>query len=389
MKISSRSSATFFMALIGMAILCQSLTANKARAASNLPVKSSAEKAQREWKTEWDKTVEAAKKEGSILIYSNPGVNVIRPVAQAFEQRYGIKADWIVGRGDELAQRIQTEKTAGIRAVDVIIVGSTSVLTIMKPRNLLGKIEPLLLLPEVTDPQAWITKGLPFIDKEHYTMALVATFMRYVLRNTDLVQANEITSYKDLLNPKWKGKIVMNDPRIAGSGLSFMAMLALDLWGIDGAKDFLRQLVKQEPVITRERRLQVEWLARGKYALSVATAPEAAIEFMKLAAPVAYCKVKEGGKVGAGSGGLAVPEKPAHPNAAKVFVNWILSKEGQNALVKAYGSPGVRKDSTREGIPPQMYPDPGEVVFFETEEFILFKDEASKMSTEILAPLFK
>ena len=64
-------------------------------------------------------------------------------------------------------------------------------------------------------------------------------------------------------------------------------------------------------------------------------------------------------------------------------------KEGQAIFSKSNGSPGVRKDVPREGIPPQMFPDPGEVFFGDTEESILFRDEVAKISKEILAPLFK
>ncbi len=342
-----------------------------------------------DWEVKWDETVAAAKKEGKLLIYSTPSGDIIRALASAFEKKYGIKVEWVSGRGEEWAQRMIAEKNAGIKAVDVIIAGGTITLTVVKPAGLLGRIDPLLILPEVTNPQAWITKGLPYTDKAHTSMPLVATYQRYVLRNTNMVKENEMTSYKDLLHPKWKGKIVMNDPTVVGTANAFFGLLALDVWGLEETKEFMRQLVKQEPVITRDRRLQVEWVARGKYALSLATNLENAIEFINLAAPVAFCKVKEGGKVGSGAGGLSVPEMPAHPNASKVFVNWLLSKEGQSVFVKVYGSPGVRKDAPREGIPPQMFPDPDEKFYDDTEESILHRGEMTKIAKEIFAPLFK
>ncbi len=381
--------AVAIMALITLAALCKPFTVYAGTSVSPSESKLSSKIVKGSWKAEWDKTLEAAKKEGKMMLYSTPSNDVIRPLAKAFEEKYGIKVEWIVGRGEELTQRMQAEKTAGIRTADAIISGAITSLTVMKPRGLLGKLDAVLMLPEATDPKAWITTGLPWVDKDHTSMMLLATFQRYVLRNTNLVQANDITTYRDLLNPKWKGKIVMNDPRVTGAGNAFISMLALNLWGVDGAKDFLRQLVKQEPVITRDRRLQVEWVARGKYPLSIATALESAVEFINVAAPVAFCKVKEGGKVGLGQGGLSNPDKTPHPNASKIFVNWLLTKEGQSVFSKSNGSPGVRKDIPREGIPPQMYPDPGEVFFQDTEELLLFGDESTKISKEILAPLFK
>jgi iron(III) transport system substrate-binding protein len=314
---------------------------------------------------------------------------VIRDLASAFEKKYGIKVEWVNGRGEELTQRMQTEKTAGISTVDVVMSGDATTLTVLKPRGLLGKIGAQLILPEVTDPQAWITKHVPFYDKDQMGIAMLATPQRYVIRNTAMVNDHELTSYKDLLNPKWKGKITMNDPTVTGTGNAFLTMLAFNLWGVEGAKEFMRQLVKQEPAITRDRRLQAEWVARGKYAISIATNFENAIEFMNLGSPIAFAKVKEGGKIGSGAGGLSVPETPAHPNASKVFINWILSKEGHAVFVKTYGSPGSRRDAPREGVPPQMFAEPDEKFYEETEESILFRTEMMKLAKEIFAPLFK
>ncbi len=377
------------LTLIGLSVLFQPLVAPEAVSATAAAVKAP-QKAKDSWEAEWNKTVEAAKKEGKVTIYSTPSGDVIRNIAGSFEKKYGIKVDWVNARGEELAQRMQREKIAGIKAVDVIISGGGSTQTVMKPLGLLGKLDSVLLLPEVLDPRAWITNSVPYLDKDRTALAMLATFQRYVVRNTNLVGENEITSYKDLLNPKWKGKITVNDPTVSGTGSTFFTMLALDVWGIEETKEFMRQFVKQEPAITRDRRLQAEWVARGKYALSVATNLENMIDFIKLGSPIDAVKVKEGGVIGPGAGGLAVPAVPAHPQAAKVFVNWLLSKEGHTVFVKAYGSPGVRKDAPREGIPSQMYPDPDEKFYMDTEEYIVYRGDAMmKIAKEIFAPLLK
>ncbi len=388
MKKFLTSTKSLPIALLGLIMGLQPLGTSPAFSAASRTGNAS-EPAQVSWKTQWDNTVAAAEKEGTVTIYSTPSSDVIRSLANAFEKRYKIKVKWKNGRGEELTTRMQSEKTAGIRSVDVIMSGGTTTQTVMKPRGILGRLDASLILPEVKDPHVWITGQVPYLDKDHTGMALLATFQRYILRNTNLVQPGEITQYTDLLNPKWKGKIVSNDPRVAGTGSAFFTMLALDLWGVDKMKEFMRQFVKQEPAVTRDRRLQGEWVARGKYALSVATNLENAIEFINLGSPVAFCKVKEGGKVGPGAGGLAVPDKPAHPNASKVFINWLLSKEGQTVFVKAYGSPGVRKDAPREGIAPQMFPDPGEKVILDNEASILFRHDITKIAKEIFAPLDK
>ncbi len=389
MRNSSALLAIFIVALAAGLVFFSPLSSSAA-SSPNPATKAASKKAPAtSWETEWNRTVEAARKEGKVVIYSTPSGDVIRSVASAFEKRFGIKVEWVNGRGEELAQRMLVEKTAGIKTHDVIISGGTTTQTVMKPRGLLGRIDSVLILPEVKDPQVWVGKHMPYLDKDRTAMALLATYQRYVLRNTNLVRENEVTSYKDLLNPKWKGKIVTNDPTVAGTGSAFFMMLALDIWGKEEMKEFMRQFVKQEPAVTRDRRQQVEWVARGKYSLSVATNLENAIEFISLGSPVAFAKIKEGGKVGPGAGGLAVPVSPAHPNTSKVFVNWILSREGQAVFVKAYGSPGIRLDAPREGIPPQLFPEPDEKFHEDTEESILYRDEVTKIAKEIFKPLLK
>ncbi|MDP2719770.1 MAG: extracellular solute-binding protein [Dehalococcoidia bacterium] len=347
------------------------------------------EKPKPAWEVEWEQAVAEAKKEGTVLIYSTPSGDIIRGLAAAFEKKYGIKVEWVNGRGEELTQRIQAEKSAGINAVDVIMSGGTTTQTVMKPRGLLGKLDVLLLLPEVTDPKAWSGDAIPYVDKDHTYIAMLATFQRYAMINTDLAKKEEITSYMDLLNPKWKGKMVINDPTVTGTGNAFFNFLAVDVWDLERTKDFMRKFVAQEPAVTRDRRLQGEWVAKGKYAISVATNMETAIEFIKLGSPVAFADVVEGGKIGAGAGGLAVPVKAGHPNASKVFVNWILSTEGHGVFVSTYGSPGSRKDFPQAGIPPEMIAKPGERAIGENEEETLHRAVMGNIAKEIFAPLLK
>ncbi len=175
-------------ALIGLVILCRPFAVSTALAAPAPAPKSAAEKAKGAWEAEWNKTVDAAKKEGKVMIFSTPSGDVLRDLASAFDKKYGIKVEWVNGRGEELAQRMQTEKTAGIRTVDVIMSGDATTLTVLKPRGFLGKIGQQLLLPEVTDPQAWTAKRVPFYDKDQMGIALLATPQRFVMYNTSMVK---------------------------------------------------------------------------------------------------------------------------------------------------------------------------------------------------------
>lgn len=342
------------------------------------------------WESELEKLVAEAKKEGKLMIYSTPSGEVVREVSRVFQEKFGVEVEFVSGRGEELARRLEAEKAAGLYVADVIMTGGGTLQTVMKPRGLVGKLEPLLFLPEVTDPNAWVAGSVPFIDEDRTGIAMVAGYLRHVMRNTDLVKEGEVTSYRDLLDPKWKGKMVLNDPSVTGTGNAFLTMLAANVWGIEGTKEFMRELVKQEPVITRDRRMQGEWVARGKYPLSIATHMDTASEFIRAGAPVAYVKkIKEGGEITTGAAGLAVPIKSPHPNGAKLFINWILGREGHATFIKYYGNPGARRDAPREGIPQELFADPDEKVYLQREESILLGSEMVKIAKEIFAPLLK
>lgn len=337
----------------------------------------------------WDNIIAAARKEGKLTIYSTPSGEVIRGLATAFKAKYGIEIEYINGRGEELAQRMLTERNAGLYVVDVVMSGDATLITVMKPQQLLGSLAPLLILPEVLEPKAWAKGDLPYADKDRTSIEMVANFQRYIMRNRELVKDGEINSYKDLLNPKWKANIAFNDPTITGTANGFLTMLASDVFGLEGTKDFMRQFIKQEPAITRDRRLQAEWVARGKYSLGAAVNMENVAEFVTLGAPVDLVKVVEGSKIAPGAACLAIPTKSPHPNATQLYVNWLLSKEGHAVFVKVYGNVGSRVDAPKEGIPSMFFPEPGEKVYYDTEEKILLRAEMTRISKEIFAPILK
>jgi ABC-type Fe3+ transport system substrate-binding protein len=158
--------------------------------------------------------------------------------------------------------------------------------------------------------------------------------------NSTLVKVEEITSWDSLLDPKWKGRMVILDPRSPGSGESTWAFLSR----IKG-EQYLTKLVAQEMMVGRNLRQLGEAVARGKSAISLGLSYYTYVPFIKAGLPVKPISViKEGYYAASGSGNLVVIKNAAHPNAAKVFVNWLLSKEGQTAMTKALGQPTRRLD---------------------------------------------
>jgi iron(III) transport system substrate-binding protein len=245
----------------------------------------------------------------------------------------------------------------------------------------------VLILPDVKDPKVW-RKNLYFIDKDRMVKPLRCSYTRFVLRNTNLVKEDEIKSYQDLLDPKWKGKMVMYDPTGPGSGSAFVATL-YGLWGEEKTVEYLEQFVKQEPLLTKDYRLPVEWVARGKYPLGIGMRAEVLPDFLKLGAPVSVQQVEEGSLLAPGAGIVAIVNKRPHPNATAVFINWLLSREGLTAFSKGDGYGSARVDVPTDWVNPVFLEIPGEKVVVEDEADYKKHRSYMKRSKKIFAPLLK
>lgn len=381
----SRLVALFMVLALILPLACTSAPATPLPAITGPPTDTGVSKAP--WQLKWETVLAEGKKEGKVVLYTIWGAQTRGLLAKAFQDKFGIELEVLAfSRGPEITARANTEQRAGLKSVDIFGTGPITLLTTMKPEGLLGPIEPLLILPEVTDTKMWRGGVLPLMDKEGRGLGMSATAQRYILRNTDLIKDGEITSYADVLKPQYKGKIALDDPTVTGAGASVFAHMAMELWDLDRAKGFLRDLlVKQEVAIVRDRRTMVEWVARGKYSIGLGPLSEMVAEFINLGSPIALVPPKEGTAISTGGNGLGISPNLAHPNATTVFVNWILSKEGQSVFVRGVGAPSGRVDVQAEGLLPMFLPQPGEKIFPETEKVILFRGEMVQIAKEIIA----
>ena len=302
------------------------------------------------WQSEWDKTVKAAEEEGALVIYMT---QAFEPVFRdTFQKKYPrIKVSMAAGRGPELSQRVMSERRAEKFAVDLYISGNISPLTVFHRAKILEPIKPLLLLPEVVDTSAWYEGKHHYDDPENRYIFVFEGTPRSgeITYNTKLVNPSEIKSYWDLLNPKWKGKIVSVDPLVSGpiSAAHIFFYKQPDL----GA-EFLRRLHADTDIaIVRSNEQMLDWLSAGKFAFGIGardvdTAMMQGLPLMQFL-PGA---LKEGSSVTAYNGTLSYFNRAPHPNAAKVAINWLLSREGQTAWLDANQKTGGLYDSLREDI---------------------------------------
>ena len=290
--------------------------------------------------SDWDKLVDAAKKEGKVTVSVPASAELRKQIEEQFNKRYGIEVETFTARGSAAVRRMADEFKAGVRHFDLHIGGSSSIISGMLDEGILGPIEPWLALPEVKDPKQWWGGHLWVDNAKRFVYMFQAYLSEVIWYNTDLVKPNEIRSLDDFLNPKWKGKIGYLDPRTPGAGDSTWAFM----WHVKG-EEYLKKLVAQDLYLGRDQRVLAESLAKGRVAVMIGLSYYSFLPFLKAGLPIkALPTLKEGNYGTGGSGNLVVIKAPAHPNSTKVFVNWLLGREGQEIVTKALGQATRRLD---------------------------------------------
>lgn len=336
---------------------------------------------------QWEKLVSGAKAEGKVVIVTSMGPEVKQALVKGFQDRFGIEVDFLIMRGQETVVKLQNERRAGIYMNDVVIGGATTLTSILAPSGWFEPIEQALILPEVTDPKVWWSGKLPLSGYGHGIAVMKYVNVPLAI-NTDMVKPDEIKSYLDILNPKWKGKIVMDDPAVTGSGGKLATYILRE--SIAGGEDFLKGLVKQDPVINRDRRLVAEWLARGKYAIAIAARPEMMKPLLDMGMPVKWVTPQEGAYVTAGGGFASLLNRPLHPNAARLFLNWVLSKEAAIMWQRATDTQSARVDVPIDSLSQDHIRKPG-MKYFDSDQEQFEKDSPALFETVrvIFAPVMK
>ena len=311
------------------------------------------------WQVEWERTVKAAEEEGHLTVYiAGYGALIDSGV---FQKAYPkIKVTSVTGSGTQLAPRIVAERRGDKFLADVYSGGGTSLYQNLYLGRMLEPIKPALILPEVIDPTKWWEGKQKYVDREGHSIFVfegdVATGGSPAY-NTSLLNPKDYKSFWDFLNPKLKGKIVSPDIRkVRGSGLSVQYLY----YHKDLGPEFFRRFYGEMDVtLTADVRQAVDWLAVGKFALSMPTQSSYTAKAKAQGLPVDEFDphhFKEGAAIAVAFGQLALMNRAPHPNAAKVFVNWLLSREGQTAFQRVISTPGDAKNSRRIDVPKDHIP---------------------------------
>ncbi|MBI4334714.1 MAG: extracellular solute-binding protein [Chloroflexi bacterium] len=306
------------------------------------------------WESEWQRIQRDAKKEGEIVIYSSIGPEVREVLTKVMKEKFGVELNVVPGRAPESVARLRKEHAAGLYVADLFMAGTGGTADILGPLGLLDPLDKIIIIPEALNKSAWYGGDLLWADDDRYQIAILASPKPPIVINRSMVRPGEIASYSDLLNPKWKGKMVMEDPSNIGSGNAWFTGASF-LVGLD----YFRQLARQEPVIGRDSRLLAEWVARGKYPVGIAIKGEELINLKKAGTPIDLVTPKDGTYTTAGAGCLMLVTKAPHPNAARLFVNWALTKEGGAVFSKAHGYQSARLDVPTDFLEPENIRQPG------------------------------
>jgi iron(III) transport system substrate-binding protein len=340
--------------------------------------------AQATWKEEWEKTLRAAEIEGQLTLYGC--CYEYDRILEAFKKKHPkIKVTTVLGSGGQLGARILAERRGEKYLPDVFSAGANTIHDVLYKAQALEPIKPTLILPEVIDASRWYEGEHRYIDPEkRFIFAFVANSQSGQVQYNRAQQVNpaEFNSFWDLLNPKWRGKMASLDPTTFGMG----AALQFFYYHPELGSAFLRKLYGEMQVtVSRDARQITDWLASGKFPLCIrCNAGSEVGKAKEQGLPIGSLDTerwKEGGSSSAAGGTLGIPSRAPHPNAAKVFINWFLSREGQIALQK-FGRPDAhnsrRIDIPKDDVDPYNRLEPGKKYF-----------DLAKPEYQDLTPIFK
>ncbi|GEM_PF-3534342 len=336
----------------------------------------------------WDALVAAAQKEGTVQVSGPRGLPEFKKIlTDDFTSKYGIQVSYTDAGADVVLKQMLDTPASSAYPWDVLVGGFDTLLSNLQPKGALAPMEPALVLPEAKDPSKWAGNQLPWVDSAHTALGFLKQAGQYFYIDSSKVNLDDIKTYRDFLDPKWRGQILLTgDPRDPGHGRSVFALF-LQSPGL--GEPFIRDLVsKQDLVIPKNNTDDADrYLKDPKFLMCICnngqgTALTKSFPNFKKLNPH---NVKEGTSTTSSFSNLAMPARVAHPNAAKLYVNWILSQEVGQATSKATGVPSVRVDVAKDFIPAASVPDPSWPSG--SDETALAKaDEASKLAVQILGP---
>ena len=279
-------------------------------------------------------TIAAAKAEGTVVVHGPPGRSYEDALTKGFEQSNpGIHVEYSGANNRTAVPKLFREREAGLYLWDVWLGGPATILSQLKPRGVLSPLPPILFADTVND-KVWVhgfADGWQDHEKK-YVYAFDAGLQDTAIINWDFVKRDDIKTVADLLKPQFAGKILFDEPRRGGSGNgSSMGIM------VNYGEDFLRKLYAQKVAVNENRRQAAEWLVRGRYPIVLGTGMNELEIFREQGLGKNISPIPTGPnekvQMTPGFGSVSLVDHPQHPNAATVYINWLLSLDGQTKWV--------------------------------------------------------
>jgi len=320
------------------------------------------------WEQQWNDLIAAARQEGRIVVVGPPDPNLRTALPAKFKERFGVELEYLAMPASqaEFLNRLAQERNSGAASADVFVAGGQSLYSVGYPEKIMAPMRPVLFHLDAVDATKWVVGKVWFRDPDdQYFMQIERFVFGSIVVNKDYVNPRDITSWQDLLKPEYTGKISVWEPRVPGPG-SVVAWWIMNQFGEDY---FKRLYVDQKPVIVMDFRQWGDMVARGTTPIGVALDPRDTKNLINEGFPVEPLFPPEApGFLTGGYGLVTLVANAKNPNAAKLFVNWIATREGQEAWHRATETPSIRTDLDNSWAPSFMVPKPG-VDYFDDYEW--------------------
>jgi ABC-type Fe3+ transport system substrate-binding protein len=336
------------------------------------------------WEDDWERTVAAAKQEGKVVVASQPS-DIWRDAITSFQKAYPeISVEYTAAMvSRDFWNRVISERQNGFYLWDARVGGPDNQVYELRDAGALDPVRPLLVRPEVVDDSKWLG-GLDdlFVDKEkRYLPGFLVSTFNSVYVNRDIIPETELRSDRDLLDPRWNGRIAFHNPA-SGPGLAMVATW-LKLYGEPFVRDIL---TKPDLLYSDEERQIVDWATRGRYPIVVGIGITFLHQFQQQGLRHNVQRVQEGAfALATGPGSIQALNRAPNPNARKVFVNWLLGPDFQGHIAQA-----GRQNSRRLDVPvgdPESAVDAKRLQEYfpqQAEEFLPVRQRAAELVRELV-----
>jgi len=332
----------------------------------------------------WDQVVASARQEGTVFLGIPPGPQYQPAITAAFGKAYpGIKVETANLVGATFSARIAQERAAGQYTFDAWIGGAGVDIYNLVHDGVFDPLKPEIMLPDVLDDSKWLGGSFDgrFGDlTKKFSFNFGASQTEAAVVNRDFIPESTLSKFDDLWKPEFKGKIVWQDPRQSGSGVN-VAAIVLKVYGEQKLRDLW---TTQQVTIATDERQMANWVAQGTHPIGVGLVRNRGLDLLKeqgvgknilsvffsipLSAPAAHS--------------LLAINRPPHPNARKLMLNWILTQDGQTVLSKAVSTNSARLDVPIVD-PNTEVPRDKETLDSQAEAFAPLRVQANKLATEI------